>query len=83
MGPLLAGLLGEIEGQADLLECLDYFGNLWKQRQNKPDDGELDFVSALANSECRGQKYVAADVAGLRRIRGGSLCGLRAITPDG
>jgi cytochrome P450 len=34
-----------------LLVCLDYFANLWKQRENKPDAGELDFVSAMANSE--------------------------------
>jgi cytochrome P450 len=37
--------------QTILLECLEYFANLWKQRENKPQDGELDFVSALANSE--------------------------------
>ncbi|MBW2498544.1 MAG: cytochrome P450 [Deltaproteobacteria bacterium] len=37
--------------QADLLECLDYFTRLWNERANKPQTGELDFVSALANSE--------------------------------
>jgi cytochrome P450 len=37
--------------QAVLLECLEYFSQLWKQRENKPQTGELDFVSALANSE--------------------------------
>jgi cytochrome P450 len=37
--------------QADLLECLDYFTRLWNARANKPQAGELDFVSALANSE--------------------------------
>jgi cytochrome P450 len=37
--------------QAILLECLDYFTQLWKERENKPQDGELDFVSALANSD--------------------------------
>jgi cytochrome P450 len=36
--------------QADLLECLEYFKNLWKQRENRPQDGELDFISAMANS---------------------------------
>ena len=37
--------------QAILLECLDYFKTLWRQREGRPQDGELDFVSALANSE--------------------------------
>jgi cytochrome P450 len=36
--------------QTILLECLDYFTDLWNQRENKPKDGELDFISALANS---------------------------------
>jgi len=36
--------------QTVLLECLDYFSNLWKQRENKPETVGLDFVSALANS---------------------------------
>jgi cytochrome P450 len=39
------------DSQADLLECLDYFTRLWNERANKPQTGELDFVSALANSE--------------------------------
>jgi cytochrome P450 len=33
-----------------MLECLDYFTKLWKERKDKPADGELDFVSAMANS---------------------------------
>ena len=37
--------------QAALLECLEYFTRLWRERENKPATGELDFVSALANSE--------------------------------
>jgi cytochrome P450 len=41
----------EEDGRAVLLECLDYFTKLWKERANKPQDGELDFISALANSE--------------------------------
>ena len=36
--------------QADLLECLEVFTGLWKERENRPQDGELDFISALANS---------------------------------
>ena len=39
------------EREAVLRECLDYFTTLWKQRENRPQTGELDFVSALANSE--------------------------------
>jgi cytochrome P450 len=39
------------ERQEILLGCLDYFTKLWKQRENKPHTGELDFISAMANSE--------------------------------
>ena len=39
------------EAQAILLECLDYFKNLWNERTGRPAAGELDFISALANSE--------------------------------
>lgn len=37
--------------QAVLMDCLAYFTRLWKERENKPRTGDLDFVSALANSE--------------------------------
>ncbi len=37
--------------QNDLMECLEYFADLWRKRANRPAEGELDFVSALANSE--------------------------------
>jgi cytochrome P450 len=37
--------------EAILRECLDYFTKLWNERANKPQDGELDFISALANAE--------------------------------
>jgi len=37
--------------QAVLMDCLDYFTKLWKERENKPRTGDLDFVSALANAE--------------------------------
>ena len=33
------------------MECLAYFTKLWEERENKPRSGDLDFVSALANSE--------------------------------
>jgi cytochrome P450 len=49
--------------QADLLQCLDYFANLWKQRANRPEDGELDFVSAMANSDAT--KDIAPDASPL------------------
>ena len=54
------------ERQAVLLECLDYFGNLWKQRENKPLAGELDFVSALANSEAT--RDIAPDASPLEYL---------------
>ncbi len=52
--------------QAVLLECLDYFAKLWKERENKPQDGELDFVSALANSDAT--KDIAPDVSPLEYL---------------
>jgi len=52
--------------QADLLECLEYFKNLWKQRENKPAAGELDFISALANSEAT--KDISPDVSPLEYL---------------
>jgi len=52
--------------QTILLECLDYFTKLWKQRENKPQAGELDFVSALANSEAT--RDIAPDVSPLEYL---------------
>jgi cytochrome P450 len=52
--------------KAVLLECLDYFTNLWKQRENRPQDGELDFVSAMANAEAT--KDIAPDVSPLEYL---------------
>jgi cytochrome P450 len=34
-----------------LLECLEFFTELWKQRENEPESESLDFVTALANAE--------------------------------
>ncbi len=52
--------------QTVLLECLDYFTNLWKQREKKPRAGELDFVSALANSEAT--RDIAPEVSPLQYL---------------
>jgi cytochrome P450 len=52
--------------QAVLLECLEYFAKLWKERENKPQDGELDFVSALANSEAT--RDISPDVSPLEYL---------------
>jgi cytochrome P450 len=41
----------EEERQASLMECLQMFTQLWKQRENKPEKERLDFVSALANAD--------------------------------
>jgi cytochrome P450 len=51
--PELVGFLGvtEEERRVALMECLDVFGALWKERQNAPTNGRIDFVTALANSE--------------------------------
>ena len=47
--------------KAVLLECLEYFTHLWKDRENNPQDGELDFISALANSAAT--RDIAPDVS--------------------
>ncbi len=52
--------------QKVLLECLDYFTQLWKDRENRPLDGELDFVSALANAEAT--RDIAPDVSPLEYL---------------
>jgi cytochrome P450 len=41
----------EEERRVALLECLDVFSALWKERQNAPTDGRIDFVTALANAD--------------------------------
>lgn len=52
-GPVQGGGLGvtEEERETALMECLDTFTELWKQRENKPENKRLDFITALANSE--------------------------------
>ena len=39
------------ERRAGLMECLQEFTALWKERQDKPQPDRLDFVTALANAE--------------------------------
>jgi cytochrome P450 len=56
----------EEDGRAVLLECLDYFTKLWKERANRPRASELDFVSAMANSEAT--RDIAPDVAPLEYL---------------
>jgi cytochrome P450 len=41
----------EEERRAALMQCLEEFTVLWKQRQDKPPSERLDFVTALANAE--------------------------------
>jgi cytochrome P450 len=41
----------EEERRAALMECLEVFTALWKERENRPPGERLDFVSALANAE--------------------------------
>ncbi|MEN8185056.1 MAG: cytochrome P450, partial [Myxococcota bacterium] len=41
----------EEERQAALMECLEVFTGLWKERQNKAPTERLDFITALANAE--------------------------------
>jgi cytochrome P450 len=52
MGPEQLAEIGKTEQDRidGLKECLAYFTNLWNDRKDKPATGELDFVSALANS---------------------------------
>lgn len=45
------GLVPE-DRQRILRECLEYFTRLWRERENNPNgDDEIDFVTAMANSE--------------------------------
>ncbi len=41
----------EEERQAALMECLEMFTELWKERENQPPTERLDFITALANAE--------------------------------
>jgi len=49
-----------------LRECLAYFAELWNARKDKPATGELDFISALANSEATAD--IAPDVSPLEYL---------------
>jgi len=51
--PEQTGAVGvtEEERQEALMECLEVFTGLWKQRENKAGDGRLDLITALANGE--------------------------------
>jgi len=44
------GLVPE-DRQRILRECLEYFTKLWKDRENSPENDEIDFVTAMANAE--------------------------------
>ncbi|MBW1885805.1 MAG: cytochrome P450 [Deltaproteobacteria bacterium] len=49
--PVQVGSLGITEGEreAALMECLEVFTKLWKERENKPQGERLDLITALAN----------------------------------
>ena len=46
-----AASVTEAERRTALMECLEVFTTLWKERQNAAPTGRLDFITALANSE--------------------------------
>jgi cytochrome P450 len=50
--PIQTGGVGvtEEEREAALMECLEVFTGLWKERENQPQGERLDLVTALANS---------------------------------
>jgi len=52
-GPNTGALAGITEAQREesLMECLEFFQRLWKEREGRGDGDRLDFVTALANSE--------------------------------
>jgi cytochrome P450 len=52
-GPELLESMGlnEDTGRAALLECLEAFTALWKERENNPQTDRLDLITALANGE--------------------------------
>ena len=43
--------LDQDDRQRILLECLEYFTKLWRERENNDGDGDIDFITAMANSE--------------------------------
>jgi cytochrome P450 len=51
--PEQVGAVGitEEERQAALMQCLEEFTELWKQRENAPDSDRIDLITALANGE--------------------------------
>jgi len=46
-----ASKVTEEQRRASLMECLETFTGLWKQRENRPQTERLDFITALANAE--------------------------------
>lgn len=44
------GLVPE-DRQRVLMECLEYFTKLWRNRENNEGDNEIDFISAMANAD--------------------------------
>ena len=50
-GPNTGGVGGisQEDRRAALMECLEAFSGLWKERENKPESGRLDLISLLAN----------------------------------
>ncbi len=51
--PVQVGATGvtEVERRAALMECLEWFTRLWKDREGKPQGETLNLISQLANSE--------------------------------
>jgi cytochrome P450 len=49
--PEQTGAVGITEERREeaLMECLEFFTGLWKERENKPDGDRLDLISLLAN----------------------------------
>jgi cytochrome P450 len=41
----------EEQRQTELMQCLEEFTELWKQRANRPPTERLDFITALANAD--------------------------------
>jgi cytochrome P450 len=44
-----AGNVSQESRKAALMECLEVFNGLWKERENKPESDRLDLISLLAN----------------------------------
>ncbi len=51
--PEMVGSTGttEAEREAALMQCLEYFQKLWKERESRPAGDRLDFVTSLAQGE--------------------------------